>query len=72
MSSLEDLPKPPRRPGWWDEVSLSRYVNWAFPRLVHEALHLRDDGGTLADWIYLAKLHFRLALRAWKEIQKGE
>lgn len=71
MIYLEGLPQPPDHEGWWDPTTLTAYLSTALASLIHEALEMRDQGGTREDWEYLAELRKAIALRAWDEISKG-
>ena len=68
MIYLEGLPEPPSRNGWWDPTLLAQYIAEAIGAFRHQALEMRDTGGTKEDWEYMAELTKALALRAWEEI----
>jgi|GEM_PF-5157173 len=71
MIYLDNLPLPPEHSGWWDVEALTTYVTVFGRQMRHQALEMRDQGGTKEDWEYLAEVTKSLALRVWDEIEKG-
>ncbi len=71
MICLDGIPSPPDHSGWWDPTLLTQYLVSALGQFRHLALEMRDTGGTREDWEYLAEVTKNVALRAWKEIEKG-